>query len=54
MSDDIHVMPMGDLREHSSARDCWCSPTQDSEEERVWLHHSMDRREHTKERGIVQ
>jgi hypothetical protein len=43
--DDIHTMPVNDLREHVSRPDCWCKPTQDDEEPRLWVHHSMDRRE---------
>jgi len=54
MNDDIHILPIDDLREHSSASDCWCRPQQDEEEPRVWIHHSMDRREHTIEKGIIQ
>lgn len=23
---DIHVLPIGDLREHEETRDCWCHP----------------------------
>ena len=47
----IHVVPLGDLQEHDSEPTCWCNPTED---EGVWLHHSMDRREHTIEQGKVQ
>lgn len=39
---DRHVTPIGDLREHTETRDCWCHPTDD---EGVAVHHSMDRRE---------
>ena len=42
---NIHVMPIGDLREHDCAVDCWCRPTQDDECTEVWVHHSMDERE---------
>lgn len=48
-----HVIPIDDLREHISYTHCWCNPTQDEEEPLVWLHHSMDRREHTVEKGIL-
>jgi len=41
----IHVVPLGDLREHESSKDCWCSPTQDDEWSEVWVHNSMDGRE---------
>lgn len=23
---DLHVTPVGDLREHTERRDCWCEP----------------------------
>ncbi len=49
-----HVIPLGDLREHESSVDCWCRPVPDEEEPSVYIHNSMDRREHTKEGGIVQ
>lgn len=52
--DGWHVVPMGDLREHDSSKDCWCNPTPDEDEPAVWVHHSMDRREHTCEQGKVQ
>lgn len=48
MTDDTHVVPLNDLREHEAEPDCWCGPTED---EGVWIHHSMDRREHTIEKG---
>ena len=37
-----HVRPIGDLRPHVLRHDCWCRPTED---DGVWVHHSMDRRE---------
>ena len=49
-----HVVPMGDLRPHKSSRDCWCKPTPHDEEPSVWVHNSMDGREHTVEQGKVQ
>ena len=39
---DWHVIPVNDLREHEPYSTCWCRPTLD---EGVWLHHSMDERE---------
>jgi hypothetical protein len=41
----VHVIPFGDLREHTASVDCWCKPTEDGEWPDVWVHHSMDRRE---------
>jgi hypothetical protein len=43
--DRIHVVPIGDLREHECEPTCWCGPTPDDEEPRLFLHHSMDGRE---------
>lgn len=41
----LHVIPLGDLREHSAACDCWCRPQADDEKLDVWIHNSLDRRE---------
>lgn len=41
----IHCLPLNDLREHSLASDCWCRPINPTDEPRVWIHTSMDRRE---------
>ncbi len=51
MSGDLHVVPVGDLREHEALGTCWCKPRES--ELGLWVHNSMDRREHTKERGIL-
>lgn len=41
-----HVVPMGDLKEHTPTPDCWCYPTLDLEAEgMVYIHHSLDGRE---------
>lgn len=40
-----HVIPLGDLREHDSAPQCWCHPSEDDETPGLWLHHAMDGRE---------
>jgi hypothetical protein len=53
-NDGWHVVPIDDLRPHESSQTCWCKPTQDEDEPTVWIHNSMDRREHTREKGIVQ
>lgn len=39
----IHVTPEGDLRDHVAKPDCWCSP--DEIDNKVFVHHAMDRRE---------
>lgn len=41
----IHVMPIGDLREHESNIRCFCKPTEDEDTPGVWLHHALDGRE---------
>lgn len=38
-----HVIPRGDLREHTSLQTCWCKPVED--EPGRWIHNSMDGRE---------
>lgn len=45
MYHSTHVIPNNDLREHVAQADCWCKPTQDPEEPRLYVHHAMDRRE---------
>lgn len=40
-----HVLPIDDYRPHLSIPGCWCGPTQDDEDDGVWVHHSLDRRE---------
>ena len=44
----IHVIPIGDLREHEESVDCWCRPTLDDQED-IFVHHSLDRREEYEE-----
>lgn len=51
---DIHVIPIGDLRDHEESRTCWCRPTPDEDAPSVLVHHSMDGRENSIEKGIVQ
>jgi len=45
VSDHVHVVPIGDLREHVDQTDCWCRPTPDDEEPSVLVHHALDGRE---------
>lgn len=45
MTDDYHVLPIGDLREHVLSEDCWRRPAHADDEPRVLVHNSMDRRE---------
>jgi hypothetical protein len=44
VSEKLHVVPIDDLREHSSDSDvpCWCRPEDD---DGVIVHNSMDGRE---------
>ncbi len=45
-TDDIHVHPKNDLREHVMARDCWCQPRCQQEGNGVIVvHQSADGRE---------
>lgn len=45
MAGDLHVYPIGDLRDHEMTRECWCRPTEADDDPFVLLHHSMDGRE---------
>lgn len=42
---DIHVTPLGDLRDHQENAECWCRPRRDDDEPSVIIHNSMDQRE---------
>lgn len=44
-SNKLHVVPLGDYREHEASADCWCRPTPDTENEDVIKHHALDGRE---------
>lgn len=51
----IHVVPLNDLREHEESEACWCRPVEIFEGAGVIIvHNSMDRREHTIEKGKIQ
>ena len=55
MGENIQVIPLGDLKEHQPDSDCWCHPVECFDGDGViWVHNSMDRREHTVEKGITQ
>lgn len=41
----LHVVPMGDLREHECSCTCWCRPTEDEDTPGLWVHHALDGRE---------
>lgn len=45
MSDDIHVMPENDWKEHTSSINCWCHPTRSVDEDKAIIHNSLDGRE---------
>lgn len=45
-TDAVHVMPVGDGREHMSSSACWCAPVPDAEDPLVIVHNSADGREH--------
>lgn len=53
---DLHVLPIGDLREHEESRECWCAPTCTREpyEEGpvVVVHNAADGRELIEEHGV--
>ena len=48
-TENCHVIPLDDYRDHWNEEDCWCRPTE-PDLDGVWLHNSMDGRE-SYERG---
>ncbi len=50
----MHVLPMDDLKPHVLGDGCWCKPTPEDDRSDIVVHHSMDRREYTREMGRVQ
>jgi hypothetical protein len=53
VNDCFHVIPTNDWREHDASPECWCKPTQDDDEPRLFVHHSMDRREEYEEGRLM-
>lgn len=53
---DVHVVPIGDLREHEETLACWCGPRlQRADPEStayVVVHHSADGRELVEQHGV--
>jgi len=42
----LHVIPLGDFRDHWCVEDCWCKPEMDEcEDGPIMVHHAMDQRE---------
>lgn len=41
--ENIHIVPIDDLREHEDSIECWCQP--DEVEDGVIVHNSLDGRE---------
>jgi hypothetical protein len=41
----LHVVPIGDLREHELSAECWCAPIEDADTPNLWSHNSADGRE---------
>lgn len=54
IGDTMHIIPMGDFRDHEPETTCWCCPDEDDERPDLWLHHAMDGRESTYELGRLQ
>lgn len=39
----VHVVPVNDLRVHTSSASCWCMPVETEDD--VFMHNSLDGRE---------
>ena len=54
IDNDLHVLPVHDLREHVEDVTCWCLPTAVREpgHAAVIVHHSQDGRELVEEHGV--
>jgi hypothetical protein len=42
---EAHVIPILDLKDHTATESCWCKPVEDSEQDDLFIHNSMDGRE---------
>ena len=42
---DLHVIPLGDVREHETSNECWCKPQDSASEPGIWVHNALDERE---------
>jgi hypothetical protein len=53
--EDIHVLPVNDLRVHLEIRTCWCKPTfwEAPDGELVIMHNSVDGRELIERHGLM-
>jgi len=47
VGDELHVLPIGDLRTHWRSKRCWCRPfIEDAETGKpIVVHHALDARE---------
>ena len=41
----LHIIPLGDLREHEESALCWCKPQESTSEPGIWVHSALDGRE---------
>lgn len=41
----VHVLPVGDEHCHAAQASCWCRPTKDKYDTRLYVHHAKDCRE---------
>lgn len=44
IGNDVHVLPVGDIRQHTMSGECWCCPD-NTDAENMYTHQSADRRE---------
>jgi len=44
LANEIHTVPLEDIREHKTTKDCWCNP-EIEEEYGLVIHNAADERE---------
>jgi hypothetical protein len=49
MSDNVHIIPLDDLRPHQASIDCACKPYRDPETDALIIHIAYDGREFAEE-----
>ncbi len=44
-AEEVHVIPVADLRPHAEHKTCWCRPSLDLGVDHLYVHNALDERE---------